>query len=118
GYRQKCLCSHYVTHETNNPPDGSSGHLPFVRPLCFELGLFGRSSQCCGGRLPAFDSLCDSIEIASTHLTLMLDSGKAQFSRRKFFLLQFNESTHLATGITMCQLKHAIVQGMETRQGN
>src|SRR5690606_25340112 len=89
-----------------------SGNLSFACRPGFELRLLGRSRQRRGGRLSTFDGLGHGVEIAGAHFTLVLDRGKAKFGRRKLLLLQLDEGTHLATCVAVCQLEHAVVQGM------
>ena len=83
-----------------------------------ELLFFGRTLQGSGGTGAGLDGLGHRIEIAGTDFTLMLDCSEAAVSSGELALLQLYERTHLAAGITMCQIEHAVVQGMEAGQGN
>src|ERR1700676_882470 len=88
--------------------------LRFVKKLL----VFGRSLER-GGRGPcALDRLRDCVEVAGPHLALVLDRGEALGDRRELRFLQLDERCHLAASVAMRQIEHAVVQAVETGEGD
>src|ERR1700681_4106528 len=86
--------------------------------LVEELLVFGRSLER-GGRGPcALDRLRHRVEVAGTHLALVLDRGEALGDRRELRFLQLHERCHLAASVAMRQIEHAVVQTVEAGEGD
>src|SRR5690606_29660946 len=68
--------------------------------------------------LTGFNCLSDSVKVACTHFALVFHSGKAQGCSGELFFLQLNEGAHLVAGVAVSQFEHAVVQCVETSQGD
>src|SRR5690606_30223693 len=62
--------------------------------------------------------LGDSVKVACTNFALVFHRGKAQWCSGELFFLQLNKSAHLVAGVAVSQFEHAVVQCVETSQGN
>src|SRR5690554_541408 len=116
-YRRLPLAEGRLTRGKRRPQRTPVSRCPTCSSVgTFELLLFSRTGQGCGGGLSAFDGLSDGVEIPSTNFALVLHRRETKVGRCKLFLLQLDEGTHLATGVAMCEFEHAIVEGVEARQ--
>jgi hypothetical protein len=66
----------------------------FVRQNVVELGCFGRTSQCCRGRVAARNHLSNVVEVARSDEMLVRDGAIADFLRRELFLLKVRVRSH------------------------
>eukprot|EP01092_Planopodium_desertum_P013804 TRINITY_DN67867_c0_g8_i3.p1 TRINITY_DN67867_c0_g8~~TRINITY_DN67867_c0_g8_i3.p1 ORF type:complete len:672 (-),score=294.42 TRINITY_DN67867_c0_g8_i3:1748-3763(-) len=83
-----------------------------------ELLFLGRTGQRGGRGLPLLDRLGDRIEVAGADLALVLDRGEAALGRFELGFLQLHEGAHLPARIAVGQIEHAVVQRVETGQGD
>ena len=83
-----------------------------------ELVLFGRTSQSRGGGQAGGDNLSDIVEVAGAHFALMLGRTVAMLFGRELRLLQFRIGLHSSIVIASRELKHAVIERVETGQGN
>src|SRR5699024_11036901 len=61
----------------------------------------------------------DGVEVAGANLTLVLDGGEAALlSCLELTVLQVDEGGHAFTGVAVCQVEHAVVEGVEASQGD
>jgi hypothetical protein len=64
------------------------------------------------------DNLSNVVEVAGAHFVLMPGRTVSMFFGRELLLLQFRIRLHSSIAITLRQLKHAVIERVETGQGN
>ena len=64
------------------------------------------------------DNLSDFIEIAAAHFVLMLGRTISTFFGRELQLLQFRMGFNSSIATALRELKHAVIERVETGQGN
>ena len=64
------------------------------------------------------DNLSDIVEVAGAHFVLMFGRTVAMLFGRELRLLQFRVGLHSSIAIASRELKHAVIQRVETGQGN
>ena len=91
-----------------------------VQPPRFllELLLFGGTLEGGNGRGPGRDDPGDLVEVAGAHLALVLGGGVAVGLGAELGLLQRHVGRHLALAVALRQFEHAVVQRVETGQGD
>src|SRR6185437_14391615 len=93
-------------------------HSSLLRHGLAELSLLGGTGQRRGGRLALLDRLGDGVEVAGADFALVLHRGEAALAGGKLLLLQLDEGAHLAAGVAVGQVEHAVVEAVETGQGD
>src|SRR5690606_25598654 len=104
---------------------------PAAKPACAEGGgslrggafavellFLGAALQRHRRALPALDGLGDGIEVAGADLALVPDRGEPALGGGEFPFLQLDEGAHLPARIAVGELEHAVVQRVETGQGD
>src|SRR2546430_14754017 len=64
------------------------------------------------------DNLSDIVEVAGAHFVLMLGRTVSMLFGRELRLLQFRIGLHSSIAIASRELKHAVIERVETGQGN
>ena len=64
------------------------------------------------------DNLSDIVKVAGADFVLILGGTVAMFFGRELRLLQFRIGLHASIAIASRQLKHAVIERVETGQGN
>jgi hypothetical protein len=64
------------------------------------------------------DNLRNVVEVAGAHFVLMLGRTVSLFFGRELRLLQFRIGFHSSIAIASRELKHAVIERVETGQGN
>src|SRR5262245_19549932 len=83
-----------------------------------ELFLFGRTVQGCSRASAAGDDLCNVVKVAGANFPLMSGCGVTRGLDGKLGFLQFRIRRHPTFLISTGEIKHAVIQGMEAREGN
>ena len=83
-----------------------------------ELLLFGGAFQRGRRAFPASDYLRHLIEITSADLALVFGRGVTVGLGRELRLLQFRIRLHSSIATALRELKHAVIERVETGQGN
>ena len=72
----------------------------FVRQNVVELGCFGRTSQCCRGRVTARNHLSNFVEVARSDEMLVRDGAVADFLRCELLLLELRVGSHAGLSVS------------------
>ena len=83
-----------------------------------ELLLLGRAGQRGGRGLAVLDGLRHRVEVAGADLALVLDRGEATLGGGELGLLQLDERAHLPARVAVGEVEHAVVEAVETGQGD
>ncbi len=83
-----------------------------------ELFLFGRTLQGGGRAFAAGDDLRDIVEVTGADFALVPRRRVAVRLDRKLRFLQFGIRRHAAFSVAAGQVKHAVIERVESSQGN